>query len=85
MAKTYKIKAFSKLTSVTVRTLQYYDDIGLLVPSFKTESSYRLYSDGDLFRLQQIIALKYMGFNLKQIQVVLDRSEERRVGKECRL
>lgn len=68
MTKTYRIKAFSELTSTTVRTLQYYDKINLLKPSAKTSSGHRLYSEGDLSHLQQITALKFMGFKLDDIR-----------------
>jgi DNA-binding transcriptional MerR regulator len=68
MTKTYRVKAFSELTSTTVRTLQYYDKIDLLKPSAKTSSGHRLYSESDLSRLQQITALKFMGFKLNDIR-----------------
>ena len=65
-------KEFSKLAHVSVRTLHHYDEIGLLKPSLRSSGNYRLYSEGDLFRLQCITALKSFGFNLKQIQILLD-------------
>lgn len=75
MAKQYRVKAFSELTSVTVRTLQYYDDIGLLKPTVKTAAGHRLYSENDLLRLQQISTLKFLGLSLKAIKnIVLNPS-----------
>lgn len=71
MTKTYRIKQFSELTSVTVRTLHYYDEIGLLKPSEKTQSGHRLYSENDLLALQQISTLKFLGFSLKVINSIL--------------
>ena len=65
------IKEFSKLTSVSVRTLHHYDDIGLLKPSIRLPNGYRLYSETDLLTLQQIIALKFFGFELSNIQTLL--------------
>jgi len=59
----YRIKEFSDKTSVTVRTLQYYDDIDLLKPSSRSQAGHRLYSEGDMLKLQQITTLKFMGFN----------------------
>ena len=53
MTKSYRIKAFSALTNVTVRTLHYYDEVGLLNPSGKTAAGHRLYSEKDLLILQQ--------------------------------
>ena len=49
----------SKLTGVSIRTLQYYDKIGLLKPTGYTKAGYRLYDDTALERLQQILDLKY--------------------------
>jgi DNA-binding transcriptional MerR regulator len=51
-----------------VRTLRYYDRLGLLSPSSRSESGYRLYSDQDLLRLQEILALKFLGFSLDEIK-----------------
>lgn len=62
----------SKLTGVSVRTLQYYDGIGLLKPSGYTESGYRLYDDIALDKLQQILLFKELEFSLKEIKSILD-------------
>ncbi|MBN8827446.1 MAG: MerR family transcriptional regulator [Sphingobacteriia bacterium] len=66
MAKWYP-KEFSKLTKISVRTLHHYDDIGLLKPSIRLQNGYRLYSEADLSKLQQIVSLKFFGFKLSQI------------------
>lgn len=71
MAKHYRIKDFSKQTGVTVRALHYYDEIGLLKPSYKSSSGHRLYSETDILRLQQITTLKYLGFSLEAIKQIL--------------
>lgn len=62
----------SKLTGVSIRTLQYYDTIGLLHPSEYTESGYRLYDDTALERLQQILLFKELEFPLKEIKGIID-------------
>lgn len=62
------------MTSVSVRTLRFYDQVGLLSPSARTPSGYRLYGEEDLARLQQILALRYLGFSLEEIKVFLDAS-----------
>jgi DNA-binding transcriptional MerR regulator len=62
------------MTSVSVRTLRFYDRIGLLAPSGRTEAGYRLYGEGDLARLEQILALKFLGFSLDEIKRVLQES-----------
>lgn len=70
MAKWY-VKDLSKLTGVSVQTLHHYDRINLLKPSLRLSNGYRRYSEKDLLRLQQIIALKFLGFELSQIQTLL--------------
>lgn len=70
MAQWY-VKDLSKLTGVSVQTLHHYDRIGLLNPSVRLANNYRLYSEKDLLKLQQIIALKYFGFGLAQIKTLL--------------
>lgn len=64
----------ARMTSVSVRTLRFYDKVGLLSPSVRTPSGYRLYSETDLVRLQQILALKYLGFSLEEIKAFLGAS-----------
>ena len=65
------VKDLSTLTKVSVQTLHYYDKIGLLKPSIRLENGYRLYSEFDLLKLQQILALKFFGFGLVQIKTLL--------------
>jgi len=67
----YLVREFAKLTRVTVRTLHYYDQIGLLKPSFERPNGYRVYTDADLLKLQQIVTLKFMGFSLDEIRRLL--------------
>ena len=66
------VNEVSKLTGVSIRTLQYYDTIGLLKPSKYTESGYRLYDDTALERLQQILLFKELEFSLKEIKEIMD-------------
>ncbi len=66
------MKKLANLAGVTVRTLHHYDEIGLLKPSGRTEKGYRLYGDGDLLRLQQIMIYKELEFSLAEIQGILD-------------
>ena len=61
----------AKLTGVSVRTIQYYDKIGLLKPTTKSNSGYRLYNDGKLFQLQQILFYKEAGLTLAEIREAL--------------
>ena len=65
------VKDLSKLTGVSVQTLHHYDRIDLLKPSLRLANGYRVYSEKDLLKLQQIIALKFFGFQLSQIKGLL--------------
>ena len=62
----------SKQTGVSIRTLQYYDKIGLLHPAEYTESGYRLYDDTSLEKLQQILLFRELEFPLKEIQRIIN-------------
>ena len=66
----WRIKEISDLTKISVRTLHHYDKIGLLKSSMRESNGYRWYSEGDLAKLQQIIALKFFGFSLGQIKTM---------------
>ena len=66
------VNEVSKLTGVSIRTLQYYDTIGLLKPIEYTETGYRLYDDISLERLQQILMFKELEFPLKEIKKIID-------------
>ncbi len=66
------VNEVSKLTGVSIRTLQYYDKIGLLRPAKYSESGYRLYDDTALEKLQQILLFRELEFPLKDIKVIMD-------------
>lgn len=68
----YQVKEVARITRVTVRTLHHYDEIGLLVPSQRTEAGYRLYDDEDLRRLQQILIGRELGMSLEMVRRMLD-------------
>jgi len=72
-ADVYRIREFATLAGVTVRALHHYDRLGLLKPSGRSRSGYRLYRDRDLVRLEQIVVLKFLGLPLKQIARLLKR------------
>jgi DNA-binding transcriptional MerR regulator len=59
---------------VSIRTLHHYDAIGLLVPGIRSAAGYRLYTDADLFRLQQILIGRELGLSLEEIRRSLDDS-----------
>lgn len=71
-----QIKEFAKLTNVSVRTLHYYDEIGLLEPCFVDEQNgYRFYDERCLERMQEILFYRELDFPLKDIQAVLSSPE----------
>lgn len=74
------ISQVAELTGISIRTLQYYDEIGLLKPSELTQSGYRLYNDEALQKLQQILFFKELGFKLKDINEILQKPDFDRIA-----
>lgn len=70
-----KVAAVARRTGVSVRTLHYYEEIGLLKPSSRTASGHRLYTPADIQRLQQIRSLQQLGLSLSEVDSCL--AEER--------
>ena len=68
----FTVGELAKLTGITVRTLHHYDEIGLVQPSDRSRAGYRLYSDDDVLRLQQVLVYKELGMPLDEIAAVLD-------------
>ncbi|MEM6404178.1 MAG: MerR family transcriptional regulator, partial [Cyanobacteria bacterium P01_D01_bin.116] len=75
MSKAMKIGELAKQTGLSIRTLHYYDEIGLLCPSDRNDIGHRLYSDRDIIRLQQILSLRQLGFALKEIRECLENPD----------
>jgi DNA-binding transcriptional MerR regulator len=71
-SRTYQVKDVARFTGVSIRTLHHYDAIGLLVPGARTSAGYRLYTDADLLRLQQILIGRELGLPLEEIRQSLD-------------
>lgn len=82
------VNEVSRLTGVSIRTLQYYDKIGLLHPAGYTEAGYRLYDDTDLEKLQQILMFKELEFPLKDIARIIkspDFDREKAIRQQIKL
>lgn len=67
----YTVKQLAKLAGISVRTLHYYDEIGLLKPSFIKENGYRYYQEKELTTLQQILFFRELDFSLEKIKQVM--------------
>jgi DNA-binding transcriptional MerR regulator len=67
----YTVKQVSKMSGVSVRTLHFYDETGLLKPAYLGANGYRFYEEPQLLILQQILFYRELGFELKQIQRIL--------------
>jgi len=66
------IKEFAELTGVSVRTLHYYDEVGLLKPSFvDKQNGYRYYNDDSIIKMQEILFYRELDFPLKEIRLIL--------------
>jgi DNA-binding transcriptional MerR regulator len=71
-ARLYRVGELARLTGVSVRALHHYDSIGLLQPSGRSESGYRLYDAADIARLGQIKSLQEVGFSLQEVRAFLE-------------
>src|SRR5215210_104056 len=71
----WKVGELARRTGMSVRALRYYDEIGLLSPSRRTEGGHRLYTAGNVVRLQQIRSLSALGFTLREVGEYLDGSD----------
>ena len=82
------VNEVSKLTGVSIRTLQYYDRIGLFHPAGYTEAGYRLYDDAALETLQQILLFRELEFPLKDIREIIgspDFDRSKALGQQIEL
>ncbi|UFT99062.1 MerR family transcriptional regulator [Radiobacillus kanasensis] len=70
----YSIGEFSEKTGISIRTLHYYDEIGLLQPEKHPTSGHRIYNHPDLLTIQKIVSLKFLGYTLDNISKMLDES-----------
>src|SRR5436189_2068925 len=69
----YTVKRVAAMSGVSVRTLHFYDETGLLKPSYCGANGYRFYEEPQLLMLQQILFYRELGFELKQIRRILRR------------
>lgn len=69
------VKEISKITGISIRTLRYYDEIGLLKPARVTEAGYRLYDDQELEKLQEILFYKELEIPLSDIKKIMENPE----------
>ena len=68
----YTVKQLAQLAGISVRTLHYYDEVGLLKPSFIKENGYRFYEEKELLRLQQILFFRELDFTLDKIKQIME-------------
>lgn len=71
----YTVTKLAKISGVSVRTLHWYDKMGLLKPAYHGSNGYRFYEEKELLVLQQILFFRELGFELKQIEKILKRSD----------
>src|SRR5580693_8592181 len=69
----YTVKQVAAMSGVSVRTLHFYDETGLLKPAYLGANGYRFYEEAQLLTLQQILFYRELGFELKQIKPILGR------------
>ncbi len=71
----YTVKQVAAMSGVSVRTLHFYDETGLLKPAYHGANGYRFYEEPQLLTLQQILFYRELGFELKQIKQILGRAD----------
>lgn len=76
----YTVKQVARMSGVSVRTLHFYDETGLLKPAYLGANGYRFYEEPQLLTLQQILFYRELGFELKQIQRILGRADFEKVA-----
>jgi DNA-binding transcriptional MerR regulator len=84
----FTVNEVSKIAGISIRTLQYYDKIGLLPPSGFTDSGYRLYNEDSLERLQTILLFRELEFPLKEIKEIIgnpDFDKEKALSEQIKL
>ena len=84
----FTVNEVSKIAGISVRTLQYYDKIGLLPPSGFTDSGYRLYDENSLERLQTILLFRELEFPLKEIKKIIENpnfNREKALSEQIKL
>src|SRR5258705_11378002 len=76
----HTVKQVARMSGVSVRTLHFYDEVGLLKPAYVGANGYRFYEEPQLLTLQQILFYRELGFELKQIKQILDRADFEKVA-----
>lgn len=76
----YTVKKVAEMSGVSVRTLHFYDEKGLLKPAYHGANGYRFYEEAQLLTLQQILFYRELGFELKQIEPILKRADFKKVA-----
>ena len=76
----YTVKQVAAMSGVSVRTLHFYDETGLLKPAYQRANGYRFYEEPQLLTLQQILFYRELGFELKQIKRILGRADFEKVA-----
>jgi MerR family transcriptional regulator, thiopeptide resistance regulator len=71
----YTVKKLADLAGISVRTLHYYDQAGILKPEFRTANGYRHYGEGAAARLQQIMFFRELDFSLEEIKSIMSRPD----------
>ncbi len=81
--KTFKIGEISKKAGVSQRTVRYYEEIGLIKPSGRTEGSFRLFTESMVEKIQFIQSMKDLGLSLEDIKAILTIRKENKRGKDA--
>src|ERR1700722_19137187 len=71
----YTVKKLARISGISIRTLRFYDEIGLLKPAYYGNNNYRYYEEEQLLMLQQILFYRELGFSLNDIQKIISSDD----------
>lgn len=81
MEQKYRVGELAEAAGLTIRTIRYYDELGLLRTKEKTAGGQRIYSDADLVYIKRIMELKGLGFSLDEIRKIISKADEDKSGE----
>src|SRR5258705_6649722 len=79
-AMAYTVKQVAGMSGVSVRTLHFYHESGLLKPAYRAANGYRFYEEAQLLTLQQILFYRELGFELKRIKRIVGRADFEKIA-----
>src|ERR1700756_4713871 len=80
MSMAYTVKKLAKISGISIRTLRFYDELGLLKPAYYGDNNYRYYEEEQILMLQQILFYRELGFPLDEIQRIISSDDFNKIN-----